>query len=139
MATITTSTHIDIAPAAAWHALRDFANLHTRLAAGFVTDCRVDDDDPDVRTVTFANGAVARERLVTIDDERRQLVYTVVESGLHAEHDSSVATITADGDGTCFTWTKHVLPDSLAPVIDGLMAAGVTAIKQTLERATIAV
>ena len=40
-----------------WDALRDFDNVHTRVAPGFLTDSTM---DGDARVVTFANGAVAR-------------------------------------------------------------------------------
>ena len=53
------------APAATvWDAVADFGELHTRLVPGFVTGTAV---DGDVRTVTFANGLVVRERLVGQD------------------------------------------------------------------------
>ena len=60
-------------------ALRDFGAVHQRVAPGFVTATRLDGDD---RVVTFFTGAEARERLVSVDDARRRLVYTVVESQL---------------------------------------------------------
>jgi hypothetical protein len=44
-----------------WASVRDVGALSTRLAPGFVVDTRL---EGDVRTVTFANGAVVRERIV---------------------------------------------------------------------------
>jgi hypothetical protein len=43
--------------------------VHTRLARGFVTDRRMDGKD---RIVTFANGLVAREVIVDIDERARR-------------------------------------------------------------------
>ena len=53
-----------------WEAIRDFGALHQRLVPGFVTDCRV---EGEARIVTFANGMVARELLVDLDDQARRL------------------------------------------------------------------
>ena len=53
------------AAADVWDALRDVGALHTRLAVGFVTDGRM---EPGARVVTFANGVVARELIVAVDD-----------------------------------------------------------------------
>ncbi|WP_374105480.1 SRPBCC family protein [Streptomyces sp. ISL-36] len=53
---------IDATPDQVWAAVRDFGEIHHRLAPGFVTDTRV---DGGVRTVTFANGSVVRELIVT--------------------------------------------------------------------------
>ena len=56
---------------AVWDAVRDFGAVHTRLAPGFVTDAKMDDD---ARIVTFASGVTAREVLVDCDDARRRRV-----------------------------------------------------------------
>jgi len=132
MASITKSTDINTPANVIWDALRDFGALHERLVPGFVTELRMVGDD--VRALTFFNGARARERLVTIDDEQRRLVYTVVESALNGTHDNSSAQVFDLGDGTSrFVWIKDVLPDTLEPIIDGLMSHGISVIKSTME------
>jgi hypothetical protein len=55
-----------------WSAIRDVGALHTRLVPGFVTDTRLEDT---VRIVTFGNGMVVREPIVTIDDQAKRLVW----------------------------------------------------------------
>jgi hypothetical protein len=132
MATIIRETTIDVVPADAWAALRDFGAVHQRLAVGFVTDCTL--DAPDVRTISFVNGAEATERLVGVDDRARRLAYSVIDSGLEPVHHNAAAQIIEDPDGTRFVWTTDVLPDELAPTIAGLMDAGIAAIRHTLER-----
>jgi hypothetical protein len=131
MATITRQTTIAVAPADAWDALSDFGGVHRRLAVGFVTDCTL--DAPDVRTITFVDGAVAKERLVGVDEGARRLAYSVIESGLAPSHHNAAAQIVEDADETCFVWTTDVLPHDLAPTIARLMDAGIAAIKSTLE------
>ena len=74
------------APAAAvWEALCDLGAVHTRLARGFVTDCRLDGAE---RVVTFANGFVARERIVDVDDAARRLAYSARSERLVHHHAS---------------------------------------------------
>lgn len=130
MASITKQAVIDAPPDAVWDALRDFGALHERLAPGFVVHAEL---DGNARVVTFANGAVAREVLVDIDDDARRLAYSVVESPLHATHDNSSAQVFADDGGSRFVWTKDVLPDEIAPRTEELMEQGIAVIKQTLE------
>jgi hypothetical protein len=132
MATIIRQTMIDVAPVDAWAALRDFGGVHQRLAVGFVTDCTL--DAPDVRTIRFFNGAVAKERLVGVDEDARRVAYSVIESGLRPSHHNAAAQIIEDAERTRFVWTTDVLPDDLAPTIAGLMDAGIAAIRFTLER-----
>lgn len=114
------------APAAVvWDAIADFGALHTRLVPGFVTETTV---DGDVRTVTFANGMVVRERLVGTDPERRRLAYTNELEGV--EHHAASVTV-EDGDGaTRATWITDVLPDAFAEPISDMMDAGVAAMQQ---------
>src|ERR1700709_1673773 len=92
------SIHKDIpldAPAEdVWSALRDYGAVHRRVAPGFVTDCKLDGDS---RIVTFANGNVAQELLVTMDDARMRLVYAVVSERVK-QHSASLQ-IFADGGG----------------------------------------
>ena len=130
MATIIRQTMIDLSPADAWAALRDFGAVHQRLAVGFVADCTL--DAPDVRTISFVSGAVAKERLVGVDDGARRLAYTVIDSSLQLAHHNASAQIIEDVDGTRFVWTTDVLPDDLAPTVAGLMDAGIAAIGLTL-------
>jgi hypothetical protein len=131
MASITKELVIDARTEDVWDALRDFGAVHERIAAGFVVNAYL---DGDTRVVTFFNGAVARERLITVDDQARRLVYSVVDSPLKSTHDNSSAQVIVEGGGrTRFVWIKDVLPDELAPRIADLMDHGMGAIKHTLE------
>lgn len=129
MASIHQDIKLGVTPDEAWAAVRDFGAVHTRVAPGFVTDTRLEGED---RVVTFHTGAAARERLVTIDDERRRLVYSVVESQLgFSHHQASVEVV--DGDSGCrLVWTADVLPDTVAPIVDGLMEQGAAAIARAM-------
>jgi hypothetical protein len=114
------------APAAeVWDAIADFGALHTRLVPGFVTDTTV---DGDVRTVTFGNGMVVRERLVGMDPERRRLAYANELEG--ATHHAASITIEDAGAGSRATWITDVLPDALADPVAAMMDDGVAAMQR---------
>jgi len=113
-----------------WAALTDFGALHTRLARGFVTDCRLEDER--TRVVTFANGAVAREILVTRDDAARRLVYAIV-GGRLTQHSASAQVLADDADTCRFVWIADFLPDELAGYFESQMARGIAAMKVSLE------
>ena len=134
VASIYKDARIDVNHDDAWDALRDFGALHERLAAGFATDVRLEGCD---RVVTFFNGSVLRERLVSIDDDARRLVWSIVD-GPYSPHNGS-AQIFCDCDGrTWFVWIADVLPDELAPRTAEMMDRGLLAIKDTLESAAVA-
>lgn len=132
MASITKEIVVQAPADGVWAAVRDFGAVD-RLAPGFVTDCRLEDGGRS-RVVTFGSGAVAREVLVTVDDDARRLVYSIVESPLAATHDNSAVQVLPEGDDrTRFVWVKDVLPDDIAGRIDELMEQGMVVIKRALE------
>lgn len=131
MASIRREVLIDACPERAWDALRDVGALHTRLVPGFVVDTRL---EGDARIVTFANGLVARERIVTIDEGDHRVVWSVVGGAM--THHNGAAQVLPNGSSGCrFVWTADLLPDELAPAIAGMMEQGIAVIKATLEKA----
>ena len=66
----------------------------------------------NVRVVTFANGMVAREEIVAVDDAARRVVWAIIGQQFH--HYNGAAQVFDHGDGTRFVWTTDLLPDELA-------------------------
>ena len=129
MASIHQQVLIAVSADKAWAALRDVGAVHTRLAAGFVTDCRL---DGDARIVTFANGGIARELIVDVDEGRRRIAWSAV--GGRLSHRNASAQVFAEGaDGTRFVWIADLLPHEMAPAIAAMIEQGLAAIKKTLE------
>lgn len=112
-----------------WAAFRDIGAVHTRLARGFVTDCRMDGAD---RIVTFANGLVAREVIVDVDDDERRIAYSARSERL--QHHHATFQIFDAGNGHCrVVWTADVLPQAAAAALGAMMEQGVAAMRKTLE------
>lgn len=130
MASIQKDMHLAAPLARVWDALRDFNNVHTRVAPGFVVDSKAEEG---ARIVTFSNGSVARERLVTCDEGLHRLVYSV--SSERVTHHNASVVLEADGAGCRLVWTTDVLPDAIAPYIDAQMTQAFVVMKQTLDRA----
>ena len=117
-------------PAEVWDALADVGALHTRLAPGFVTDCRL---EAGARVVTFANGMVARELIVDVDAERRRVAWSVV--GGRLSHHNASAQVFPEGSGaTRFVWIADFLPDEHGAGLATMIDAGLAAMKRALER-----
>ena len=129
MATNRRELLLDIPADTAWDAVRDFGQVHIKVAPGFLTDVKMDGGD---RIVTFFNGLVARERLVTLDDAGKRLVYTIVEG--RASHYAAAVQVFPDGTGKCrLVWTIDLLPDELRPAVAGMMDHAFPFMKKTLE------
>jgi len=129
MASIRKSLSIGVDPAQAWEAFRDVGAVHTRLARGFVTHTEL---EGDTRTVTFANGLVVCEQIITIDDGARRLVYSA--SGGRTTHHNASFEVLEEGVGRSrVIWTTDLLPNEAAAAVAGMMEQGFAAIQATLE------
>ncbi len=130
MASIHREILVRAGAAEVWDAIRDVGAPHKRLAPGFLVDTRL---EGDARVVTFANGLVARELIVDIDDQARRLVWAVV-GGRLTHHNASLQ-VFPDGEERCrVVWIADLLPHELAGTIGGLIEQGLGVMQQTLAR-----
>ena len=131
MASIRKEIVIEASPTRVWDAVRDVGAVHERLAPGFVVDTRL---EAGARVVTFANGLVARELIVDVDDEARRLAWAVVGSPRLTHHNASMQ-VFDDGDrGSRVVWIADLLPHEIAGTIAAMIEEGLGAMKKTLER-----
>ena len=114
-----------------WDALRDIGALHTRLVAGFVTDCRL---EGDARIVTFSNGITARERIIDVDDQQQRVAWSAT-GGRLSHHNASAQVFPATADTCEVVWIADLLPDEMEPGIAAMIDMGLAAMKRTLESA----
>jgi len=122
---ISTTANVD----AVWAALRDVGALHTRLVPGFVVDTRL---EPGARIVTFANGTVARELIVDVNEETKRIVWSA-RSELLTHHNASAQVFRGDNGQSRIVWTADLLPNQAADVIAQMMEQGMNIMKATLD------
>ncbi len=132
MASIHHDIFIAAAPEAIWRAVRAVDRLHDLLVPGFVTATEMlGGKGAPVRRVTFGNGHVVDEAIVSVDDGRRRLVWTVKQF----EHHNGVLTVMEAEGGARVNWTADLLPDALAETVSPMMAQGLAIMKAHLEGA----
>jgi uncharacterized protein YndB with AHSA1/START domain len=130
MSTLRKSLVVEAPVEEVWDAFRDVGQVHARLAPGFVTGCRL---EGGARVVTFANGLVATELIVDLDDAARRLAYSARSERLVHHH--ATFQLFDHGPGrTRILWTADVLPHEAAGVVGPMMDEGCRAMKRTLER-----
>jgi carbon monoxide dehydrogenase subunit G len=131
MASIRREILIEARPESVWDAVRDVGAVHERLAPGFVVDTRLEEG---ARIVTFANGLVARELIVDVDDAARRLAWAVVGSPRLTHHNASMQ-VFADGERRSrVVWIADLLPHEVAGTIAAMIEQGLGTMKKTLER-----
>jgi len=87
--------------------------------------------EPGARIVTFANGMVVREPIVTIDEEGRRLVWGA-ESKAFTHYSASVQAL-SEGSGTRVVWMADFLPNEAASTVGTMMDQGTAAMKKALD------
>lgn len=127
-ATVTRTVDLASPAEAVWDAVRDFHNVHVRVAPGFVTALEA---EPGARLITFWNGLVARETLVERNDRARRLRYAIPEGRFDA-YEGRIE-VAAAGEGTRLTWTVTLEPEAYAPFVAESMDRAVPILKTTLE------
>ena len=112
----------------AWSALRRIDLTHI-LFSPVLVDSEL---EGDIRTVTFANGLVVRERVITIDEQRRRIVYSVL--GDMFEHHSASMTILPVDEANCrFIWISDFSPDERIEMVQPLVEQGSRALTRNIE------
>jgi carbon monoxide dehydrogenase subunit G len=133
MATLHKDIFIEASPEQIWDAVRDVGALHTRLVPGFVRDTRV---EGQTRVVTFANGAVVREPILSVDDERRRMAWT--SEGGTTTHYNAVLQVLPEGAGSRVVWTTDLLPNERAQPVAAMQDLGLAAMKRAFEKNALA-
>jgi hypothetical protein len=137
MASVIREIIIDAALADVWEAVNDFANGPLKMAPGVFVDCRM--DEPDIRTLVFADGTVARERLIARDEQARRIVWGWV--GDEVAHDNtSMQVFAADEARSRLVWIHDTVPDELtgwlATAMDQMVPVFQHALKSSAEQGT---
>jgi carbon monoxide dehydrogenase subunit G len=129
MASIHREIEINASPEEVWAAMRDVGALHTKLAPGFVTDCKLEGDS---RIVTFGNGVVAREVIVDVDDQTRRIAWSAKSERLL--HHNASSQVFASGSGTRVVWIADLLPNEMKAPVAGMIDMGLSAMQKALGR-----
>ena len=112
-----------------WDAIRDVGEIHKRLVPGFVVDCKL---EGDWRTVTFANGMVARELIVDVDDETYRHAWSARAENLI--HYNASLQVFDEGPHVCrVVWIADLMPNEVAKDIEGMIELALNTMKKTLE------
>jgi hypothetical protein len=128
MATIWWEAPISVSAEQAWATLRR-VDLAYNLFSPVQTEGTM---CGDIRTVTFASGLVVRERIVTVDEARKRVAYTVLDD-LFDHHSASMQIVPVDGANCRFLWISDFLPDERTEMAAPLVQQGSAALIRNIE------
>ena len=112
-----------------WDAVRDVGRSTVGWCRASSPTARL---DGDARIVTFGNGVVAREVIVDLDDAARRACWSA-SGGRLTHHNASLQVFAEDAGHSRLVWIADLLPHEMAEPIAGMIAAGMQAMKKTLE------
>lgn len=131
MATVRKSVMIERPASDVWDAISDAGQLHTRVVPGMVTNTTLKDEG-EVRIVTFANGVVLKEFMISNNADVMRLVWSA-QSDQWAHHNASLQIFAGD-EATCeAVWTADVLPHAAGAMMEQFLTAGLSAMKAHME------
>jgi Polyketide cyclase / dehydrase and lipid transport len=131
MATVRKSVTISKPAHYVWDAVSDAGQLHTRVAPGMVTNTQLEENG-EVRIVTFGNGLVLKEQIISNDAGLLRLAWSA-ESDQWTHHNASLH-ISPLADDTCeVVWAADVLPHGADVLMEQFLTAGLLAMKAHLE------
>ena len=129
MASIRKEMEIDRSKEFVWDAIRDVGAIHKRLVPGFVVDCKLEGDS---RIVTFANGMVARELIVDVDDKTCPHSWSARGEPL-THHNASIQVFSRGDDKCRVVWIADLMPNEVAETVGEMIQRGLDTMKRTLE------
>jgi len=128
MATIYREFEIGATPDAAWKALRDVGRIDELIT--FLGEVTVEGDQ---RTCALGDQGTLDELIVSVDDERRRIAYSIRESPFNFQHhNASMQVLPNGGSGSRFIWTTDIKPDDAVPALSEALDAAVESFKRTL-------
>lgn len=131
-ATLSREIIIEVPVAQVWDAVRDVGAADKRLAPGLVVSVQLD-PEKRIRTLTFANGRVVKEAIISIDDNMRRFAFTMLEGTKATHHNGSFQVFPAGNKATRLVWTSDILPDEEIAQSETVMNLTLVKIRATLE------
>ena len=130
MATIYKEAKVNASVDQLWKAISDVGNIDKLL--GFLESAEM---DGNVRTCAIEGGGVLSELIISIDEERRRVAYTITESPFGFEHHSASMRAVADGETSVFIWETDVMPDAMLEALEPVLDGGINDIRNAVEAA----
>jgi carbon monoxide dehydrogenase subunit G len=129
MSTVYKEFIVEAPPQFVWDAVIDVGAAHARLYQGYVTDTLFADGE---RTLTFANGVVSKEHVISVLEDQRRLA-SVSGAGT-TRHYHAVWQVFPTGEHySKVLWVVDVLSDALFDTVKDMVDLGSSAMKRTLE------
>ncbi len=132
MASIIKTINTRTSAEAAWAMIGDVGAVPALVS--MITECQL---VGNTRYCTMADGSKLAERVVTVDPDRKRLVYTVTEGPMPLEFHAATVSVEQTEDGARITWSVDILPDALAEPFAPMMDVIAQNMAENIDKASI--
>lgn len=126
MATVHRTVEFSAAPEEAWTKIADVGAVNQILP--FLGEVTL---EGDCRTCSLGD-ATLEELIVSIDPDRRRLVYAIVGGPFGFTQHSASMQLIPSADGCVLDWNHDFKPDDRAAMLDEALAGAVAALRETI-------
>jgi carbon monoxide dehydrogenase subunit G len=123
MASATAELAMTSTPEAVWAVVREFYDLASWMPG--IESCEADGDERVLATM----GMTIRERLVSSDDAKRTLTYSITAGAPVESHEATITVHDGEGGGSRVTWSVDAKPDEMAELMLGVYQQSLEALK----------
>jgi Polyketide cyclase / dehydrase and lipid transport len=116
MASITKTIPAAAGSKVAWQKISDIGAVDKLV--DMIASCSL---DGDMRTCTLPDGQAIKERVITVDEAAKRVVYSVTEGPLPMEFHCASVQVTEENTQTIVVWTVDVKPDEMAAPLSEMM------------------
>lgn len=127
MATIRKEFEVNSDVNSVWEKIADTGNISQII--GFVSESQ---QSGDQRVCKLDNGATLVEKIISVNEGLKRVVYSITESPLNMEFQVASMELEASGGKTKFVWTADLLPDAAAEALEPMMDSAVADMSKTL-------
>ncbi len=127
MASIRKLIDVDASPEAVWEKIADVGSISKLI--GYIKNSKLEGDK---LICELGNGARLVEQLISVDEENRRVVLSIVESPVALDFHVAVMELEDVGGGTRLIWTIDVLPAEAAKQMNAMLDSAVVDMERTL-------
>lgn len=127
MSSIRKTIEVDATPETVWANVSDVGRISDLI--GFLKTSVLDGNS---RVCSLADGGTLTEKIITVDEDLKRVVYAITESPLNMEFHVAVMEVVPSGTGARMHWTIDLLPESAAEHMGPMLDSACEDMKITL-------
>lgn len=121
MSTIRKTIDVKATTDQVWSKISDVGNIGNLI--GFLQDSQIEGDD---RICTTSDGGIIKEKIISVDENLKRVVYSITESPLNMEFHVAIMELEEIEGGVRLNWTVDVIPAEATEHMEPMIEAAIS-------------